>query len=132
LGAEIVTTLRSPQLQYNISTFLRTGVPEKSCWVKYSSENVTCLIVKISRYEKQIVLIAGKDPSKTRLGIEAHRYFHLLESRLVLAASFVGRRERMSRRTASGKLLRHLLFPSVSCSSFSVCFFWWFFFFFYK
>jgi hypothetical protein len=47
--------------------------------------------------------------SKSRLGIEAHRYPHLLESRLVLTASFVGRKERMCRRISSGKFPKLLL-----------------------
>jgi len=70
------------------------------------------------------VLLAGSYFSKSRLGIEAHRYSHLLESRLVLTSSFVERNERMCRRTSSGKLLKHLLFSSTSFSSLSFCFFW--------
>ncbi|KAM4112925.1 hypothetical protein ACJW30_05G178500 [Castanea mollissima] len=62
-------------------------------------------------------------PLKSRLGMEVQRYSHLLQSTLVLIASFVGSKDKMYRRISSGKLCKHLMFlPTASHSSFSFCF----------
>jgi hypothetical protein len=67
------------------------------------------------------VLLAGKAFQKHTLGIQVQRNSHLLESTLVLTASSMARKEKMCQRTTLGRLLKHLLFGSMPCSSFSFC-----------
>ena len=99
-----------------------TSQEKENCCIMDESQRQSALSTKSIKR----LLFAGS-LEKSKLGIEAQRYSHLLESTLVIMTIVVGRKERMCRKTSSGKFHKHLLFSSMYYSSFGFGFFWSFF-----
>ena len=210
IGEEIQTVLTFFQMQSTIDKFSRIGQPIKSCWVEWSSENITFSRVNILRLEKKILegslrewnmlsvntsndsqvnkqggnannswkflryrfntwtlcftteqihelmwdvsyctlhyrekffifegswsastlstnfmninLLSSAPSSKSSLGMDVHRYFHLFDNMLVWIAFLVERYDKMCWRIGSGKLSISFLLLLAFCFFLNFCF----------